>query len=206
MTNSYTGDDSHDSVTGAYIKPEDRVSPVASAQTATAPDPYTITEEEEPTVSVGTSANEYNPDFDPRIHPEITTGVGVSDTVGYNYTGEETFHVGIDTGANVVITEDINITTDPYAAAVDYSVAGMGTGSYDTTYNTPHVQDNSELQATLDRVLDQHIHLLHHQHETMKRLEEVNAKIDHLLEHMHQPMTGTLQIDCPQKVGAGYTV
>ena len=70
MTQTPYNDGSHDPVTGAYIKPEDRVSPVAAAQTATIPDPYTITEEE-PTVSVGTSANEYNPDLDPRVHPEL---------------------------------------------------------------------------------------------------------------------------------------
>jgi len=203
MTNSYN-DGSHDPITGAYIPPSERVSA----------DQFTITEEETEPVSVGTSAdNAYNPDLDPRVHPELATGVGVSDTVGYNYTGEETFTVGIDTSANVIITEDINITTDPYAAAVDYSVSGMGTGSYDATYNTPPVQDSEDIllnistvQSTLDRVLDQHIHLLHHQHETMQKLDELTQKVDHLLEHMHQPMTGTLQIDCPQKVGAGYTV
>ena len=203
MTNSYN-DGSHDPITGAYIPPSERVSA----------DQFTITEEETEPVSVGTSAdNAYNPDLDPRVHPELATGVGVSDTVGYNYTGEETFTVGIDTSANVIITEDINITTDPYAAAVDYSVSGMGTGSYDATYNTPPVQDSEDIllnistvQSTLDRVLDQHIHLLHHQHETMQKLDELTQKVDHLLEHMHQPMTGTLQIDCPAKVGAGYTV
>jgi len=198
MTSSYN-DGSHDPETGAYIPPSERVSA----------DQFTITEEETEPVSVGTSAdNAYNPDLDPRIHPELATGVGNTDS--YNYTGQESFTVGIDTSANVIITEDINIdgtysvdtanmSPDLYAAAVDYSVTNM-------PVSTPPAQDNSELQATLDRVLDQHIHLLHHQHETMQKIDQLTQKVDHLLEHMHQPMTGTLQIDCPQKVGAGYTV
>ncbi len=208
MTSSYQGDDAHDPITGAYIKPEDRVK--------AEPDQFTITEEEEPTVSVGTSANEYNPDLDPRVHPELNTN--------YSYSGKEEFTIdaaGIDTSANVVIDDSFYADTvvtgaagtqydDPsyYASAVDYSVAGMGTGSYDSTYNVPPIEthDHAELKETLDRVLDQHIHLLHHQHETMQKLDELSQKVDHLLEHMHQPMTGTLQIDCPQKVGAGYTV
>ena len=189
MTSSYKGDDAHDPITGAYIKPEDRVKAEV--------DQFTITEEEEVTISVGTSANEYNPDLDPRVHPELATD--------YNYTGHENVTVGIDTSANVIIDESFNMD---YAAAVDYSVAGMGTGSYDSTYNVPPIEthDHAELKETLERVLDQHIHLLHHQHETMQKLDELSHKVDHLLEHMHQPMTGTLQIDCPQKVGAGYTV
>ena len=70
MTSSYKGDDAHDPITGAYIKPEDRVKAEV--------DQFTITEEEEVTISVGTSANEYNPAFDPRVHTEIATA--------YNYT------------------------------------------------------------------------------------------------------------------------
>ena len=214
MTQTPYNDGSHDPVTGAYIKPEDRVSPVAAAQTATIPDPYTITEEE-PTVSVGTSANEYNPDLDPRVHPELlNTGAGSTAAV-YTTTGVTTVNIDPNTYAdsNVIITEDhdtlYNTGTagtaydDPmyYAGAVDYSVDNMIPSA-----PTLGDHDHSELKETLDRILDQHIHLLHHQHETMQKLEEVSQKVDHLLEHMHQPMTGTLQIDFPQKVGAGYTL
>ena len=203
MTNSYN-DGSHDPETGAYIPPSERVSA----------DQFTITEEETEPVSVGTSAdNAYNPDLDPRIHPELATGVGVSDTVGYNYTGEETFTVGIDTSANVIITEDINIDStysvdttnlvDPYADAVDFSVAGMSTASYNPTASHEH---QHEIKETLDRVLDQQVHLQHHVHELMIKVDEISQKVEHLLEHAHQPLTGTVQIDCPTKVGAGYTV
>ena len=69
-----------------------------------------------------------------------------------------------------------------YASAVDYSVAGMGTGVYNV--DLP-VHDHSEIH--------QHLHDLN------QKVDELNAKVDHLLEHMHQPMTGTLQIDCPPK-------
>ena len=226
MTTSYP-DPSHDPITGSYIKPEDRVSPVAAAQTATAPDPYTIVEDDTATFSVGAAGTqydspeyyvdttnynasigstevyniqtntEYNPDLDPRIHPELATGISTSEPVTYETAGFNTVTTsGASYDSNVVITEDL----DPnlYASAVDNLV--------DTMPPAASHEHQHEIKETLDRILDQHIHLLHHQHETMQKLEEVSQKVDHLLEHMHQPMTGTLQIDCPQKVGAGYTV
>ena len=184
-------DDAHDPVTGKYIKPEDRVKAQA--------DEFTITTEEDATPVYNTG---YNPDLDPRIHPEL---------------GGEDITIGIDTSANVVITEDINLNysvdttnfdtvtiTDPYADAVDYSVAGMSTASY----NPPAAshEHQHEIKETLDRILDQQVHLQHHVHELMIKVDEVSQKVEHLLEHAHQPLTGTVQIDCPTKVGAGYTV
>ena len=232
MTTSYP-DPSHDPITGSYIKPEDRVSPVAAAQTATAPDPYTIVEDDTATYSVGAAGTqydspeyyvdttnynvstgstevyniqtntEYNPDLDPRIHPELATGISTSEPVTYETAGFNTVTTsGASYDSNVVITEDL----DPnlYASAVDNLVDTMPPAPVQDKEDV--LMNISTVQATLDRVLDQHIHLLHHQHETMQKLEEVSQKVDHLLEHMHQPMTGTLQIDCPAKVGAGYTV
>lgn len=199
MTTSFPQDDAHDPETGAYIKPEDRIK-------APEPDQFTITtEEDSPPVYNVPPETEYNPDLDPRVHPELTTN--------YTYTGEEDINIGIDTSANVVITEDINLdysvdTTnydtvslaDPYADAVDYSVAGMSTASYTPTATHEH---QHEIKETLDRVLDQQVHLQHHVHELMIKVDEISQKVEHLLEHAHQPLTGTVQIDCPTKVGAG---
>ena len=184
-------DDAHDPVTGKYIKPEDRVKAQA--------DEFTITTEEDATPVYNTG---YNPDLDPRIHPEL---------------GGEDITIGIDTSANVVITEDINLNysvdttnfdtvtiTDPYADAVDYSVAGMSTASYNPPVASHEHQH--EIKETLDRILDQQVHLQHHVHELMIKVDEVSQKVEHLLEHAHRPLTGTVQIDCPTKVGAGDTV
>ena len=114
-------DPSHDPVTGAYIKPEDRVSvqPIPGEGNYVDPGMY--------------------------VENDGTTGP-IAQPPG-----------------------------DPYAAAVDYAVAGMGTGVYNVDIPT---HDHSEI---------------------LQKLDELNAKVDHLLEHMHQPMTGTLQIDCPPK-------
>tara|TARA_B100000029_G_scaffold144600_1_gene139779 strand:+ start:165 stop:776 length:612 start_codon:yes stop_codon:yes gene_type:complete len=203
MTTSYQ-DDAHDPVTGKYIKPEDRVKAEV--------DNFTITTEDD-TPPVYNVPTEYNPDLDPRVHPELA--VGAADTVTV-FGGGEDITIGIDTSANVVITEDTNIDysvdydpnfdhinlTDPYAAAVDYSVAGMSTASY----NPASHEHQHEIKETLDRILDQQVHLQHHVHELMIKVDQVSHKVEHLLEHAHQPLTGTVQIDCPTKVGAGYTV
>ena len=203
MTTSFPQDDAHDPETGKYIKPEDRVKAAA--------DQFTITTEEDSPVYNVPPETEYNPDLDPRVHPELTTN--------YTYTGEENITVGIDTSANVIITEDINLdysvdTTgfgntaydDPayYASAVDYGVAGMSTASYNPSPASHEHQH--DIKETLDRVLDQQVHLQHHVHELMIKVDEISQKVEHLLEHAHQPLTGTVQIDCPTKVGAGYTV
>ena len=209
MTTSFPQDDAHDPETGKYIKPEDR----AKAEV----DNFTITtEEDEPPVYNVPTDIEYNPDLDPRIHPELS--VGAADTVTVLGGGED-ITIGIDTGANVVITEDIDLnysvdTTNfdfdtanignSYAAAVDYSVAGMSTASYNPPVASHEHQH--EIKEILDRILDQQVHLQHHVHELMIKVDEVSNKVEHLLEHAHQPLTGTVQIDCPTKVGAGYTV
>ena len=112
------------------------------------------------------------------MHPELATD--------YNYTGHENVTVGIDTSANVIIDESFNMD---YAAAVDYSVAGMGTGVYNVDIPT---HDHSDL----------HQHL----HDLVQKVDELNRKVDHLLEHAHQPLYGTVNIEPPAKVGAGYTV
>ena len=205
MTTSFPQDDAHDPETGKYIKPEDRVKAQA--------DTFTVTSDyEEPTITISTGSSDgYNPDLDPRIHPELTTN--------YSYTGTEDIVVGIDTSANVVITEDIDLnysvdTTNfdldtasignSYADAVDYSVAGMSTASYNPPVASHEHQH--EIKETLDRILDQQVHLQHHVHELMIKVDEVSQKVEHLLEHAHRPLTGTVQIDCPTKVGAGDTV
>tara|TARA_B100000287_G_scaffold313218_1_gene296583 strand:+ start:487 stop:975 length:489 start_codon:yes stop_codon:yes gene_type:complete len=135
-------DPSHDPVTGAYIKPEDRV-------------------------SVGTSANDYPAGGVP---PE-TYGVPAQPIPGEGTYVDPGMYVEND-GTTGPMAQPPG---DPYAAAVDYAVAGMGTGVYNVDIPT---HDHSEI---------------------LQKLDELNAKVDHLLEHMHQPMTGTLQIDCPPK-------
>ena len=182
MTTSFSQDDAHDPETGKYIKPEDRVKAAA--------DQFTITTEEDSPVYNVPPETEYNPDLDPRVHPELTTN--------YTYTGEENITVGIDTSANVIITEDINLdysvdTTgfgntaydDPayYASAVDYNVDTMG-----TTYTVPTTSCECDLT------------------EVLAKLDDLNRKVDHLLEHAHQPLYGTVNLEPPAKVGAGYTV
>ena len=80
----------------------------------------------------------------------------------------------------------------------------MSTASYNPSPASHEHQH--EIKETLDRVLDQQVHLQHHVHELMIKVDEISQKVEHLLEHAHQPLTGTVQIDCPTKVGAGYTV
>ena len=163
MTQTPYSDGSHDPVTGAYIKPADRVS---AASSATA-DQYTITEDYTEPVSVGTSYNDYNPDVDPRVHPEMNTD-------------PERVSVGTSAGGYdpAVYNVPPQPSYDEYAAAVDYSVNTMPPSP------VPHYDPLPEVLGKLD---------------------EINRKLDHLLEHQHQSLSGTIHLDPPPKVGAGYT-
>ena len=153
---STSTDPSHDPETGAYIKPEDRV-------------------------SVGTSANDYPAGGVPPetygVPPQPIPGEGTYVDPGMYVENDGSTGPMAHPPGDPYAGAGNTAYDDPmyYAGAVDYAVAGMGTGVYNVDIPT---HDHSEI---------------------LQKLDELNAKVDHLLEHMHQPMTGTLQIDCPPK-------
>ena len=101
-------------------------------------------------------------------------------TTSYNYDGTE--HIGAGSTASYDATTIHNVSIDDYAATVDFNVDTMNTG---TTYPVP--------TATVDLS------------EVLAKLDDLNRKVDHLLEHAHQPLYGTVNLEPPAKVGAGYT-
>ena len=101
-------------------------------------------------------------------------------TTSYNYDGTE--HIGAGSTASYDATIH-NISIDDYAATVDFNVDTMNTG---TTYRVA--------TATVDLS------------EVLAKLDDLSRKVEHLLEHAHQPLYGTVNLEPPAKVGAGYTV
>ncbi len=193
-------DPSHDA-DGKYIKPEDRVNVSVGTSDNTydpANDPR-ITH----TGEVGYAVSEFPTGGLPAggVPPE-TYGVPAQPIPGEGQYVDPGMYVENDGSTGPMATPPVDPYNDAtftvpdmvgtgntayddpayYASAVDYSVAGMGTGVYNVDLPT---HDHSEIH--------QHLHDLN------QKVDELNAKVDHLLEHMHQPMTGTLQIDCPPK-------
>ena len=121
------------------------------------------------------------------IKPEDRVQVSVG--TSFDYNGTE--YVSAGSTASYTVSTAGTAYDDPayYASEVDYSVSGMGTGVYNVDIPT---HDHSDL----------HQHL----HDLVQKVDELNRKVDHLLEHAHQPLYGTVNIEPPAKVGAGYTV
>jgi len=133
-------------------------------------------------VSVGTSANDYDPASDPRITHSGDVSVGTS---SFDYDGTENISAGSTASYTVTTGAGNTAYDDPayYASAVDYNVDTMG-----TTYTVPTTSCECDLT------------------EVLAKLDDLNRKVDHLLEHAHQPLYGTVNLEPPAKVGAGYTV
>ena len=117
------------------------------------------------------------------IKPEDRVQVSVG--TSFDYNGTE--YVSAGSTASYTVSTAGTAYDDPayYASAVDYNVSTMTDG---TTYNVPPTNCQCDLS------------------EVLAKLDDLNRKVDHLLEHAHQPLYGTVNLEPPAKVGAGYTV